>query len=208
MRWYVSTDGQTTGPHEEAEMKRLIDKGQATQASHVRDDAGGPWSPIVQSPFASLFGIAPGVSGGSEALGTLLVATPFLATLLLWFWVGEMNLLQNPSGTLVMLSFATIGLTALLMAVEASQLGMGRRLGKNGKPQSGPVGWFIAGCLFWIVAFPWYLKARGQFGRRGLGIAGVLMALIFTFSVFSLGSAIENQKAQLRRSLDAFGSMR
>lgn len=208
MRWYVSRNGETLGPVDEAEIRKWAQEGMVVPGMFFRDEAGSAWTPVEQSPFAALMtGAAAPAAGGSEALGTLLVAIPLLATLLVWLWVGQMNLLQDPTGSLTMLSLVTVGLTALLMAVEASQLGMGRRAGKNGKQQSGPVAWFIAGCVLWLVAFPWYLSARGQYGRRGLGIAGVLMAVIFTFSVFSLGSAIESKKAQIRRSLDAFGSM-
>jgi len=144
---------------------------------------------------------APVATGGGEALGTIIVLLPLLATALIWFWVGSMNLFQDPSGSLTMLTLGTIGTTAVLIAVEASQLGMGTKLDARGKPSSGPVVWFIFACVFWIVAFPWYLSQRKHYGRRSLVIQGLLIGVIFVGSAFSMGSQVEAQKAKVRDSL-------
>lgn len=50
MRWYVIRAGQTTGPIEEPELVRLIQSGMVD--AHIRDEAGGAWMPVGQSPFA------------------------------------------------------------------------------------------------------------------------------------------------------------
>lgn len=143
-------------------------------------------------------------SGGGEALGTIVVLLPFLATFLIWFWVGNMNLFQDPAGTLMLLTAGTIGATAILIAVEASQLGMGSKPDARGKKGSSPIAWFFITCLLWIVAFPWYLDQRRHYGRRPLAIAGILIGLIFTASSFIMGSQIESQKARVRDSLQQF----
>ncbi len=52
MRWYTSTDGQTSGPHEESEMREFVDRGRVTVDSRVRDEQGGTWQPIAESPLA------------------------------------------------------------------------------------------------------------------------------------------------------------
>lgn len=142
--------------------------------------------------------------GGSEALGTIIVFIPFVATLLIWFWVGSMNLFQNPTGSLALLSIGTVVGTALLMAVEASQLGMGTRVDSRGKKGSSPGAWFVLSCLLWIVAFPWYLDQRRYYGRRPLAVAGILMALLFVGSTFAMGAQIEQQKSRVRDRLEQF----
>ncbi len=63
--------------------------------------------------------------------------------------------------------------SAIWMAVDASQLGYDKR-DIRGLAAMGPVGWFFAGLLLWIVAFPLYLvkrgelKAAGEFRRQAL----------------------------------------
>lgn len=144
--------------------------------------------------------------GGSEALGTIVVFVPFLATLLIWFWVGSMNLFQDPAGSLMLLSIGTVVGTALLMAVEASQLGMGTRLDSRGKKGSSPAAWFVLSCLAWFIAFPWYLDQRRYYGRRPLAVAGILIGLLFIGSTFSMGARIEAQKSRVRDSLEQMRS--
>jgi hypothetical protein len=143
---------------------------------------------------------------GGEALGTMIVAVPFIATILIWFWVGSMNLFQNPGGTLTLLTLGTVISTAILIAVEASQLGMGSRVDSRGKKGSSPAAWFVLSCLLWFVAFPWYLDQRRHYGRRPLVVAGILIGLVFIGSSFAMGSHIEAQKARVRDSLQQFQS--
>ncbi len=50
MRWYVSRNGETVGPVEEREVAEWFHDGM--RDGMVRDEAGGPWTPIMQSPFA------------------------------------------------------------------------------------------------------------------------------------------------------------
>ncbi len=197
----MSKSGETTGPVEESQVVAWVKAG--LRDCMVRDEAGGPWTALAQSPFA------PGdaaTSSGSEALGTIIVLAPLVSTALVWFWIGNMNLFQDPSGSLALLTVATVFGTAILIAVESSQLGMGKRPGSNGKMESGPVAWFIACAVIWFLAFPWYLQKRRFFGRRALGLAGLLFAGIFLFSSFSMGAAIEAKKAEIRRGLGAFGT--
>jgi hypothetical protein len=202
MRWYVSKNGETTGPVEEAQIVEWVKAG--LRDAMVRDEAGGQWTALTQSPFAPPGPVA--VASGSEALGTLIVLAPLLSTALVWGWVGSMNLFQDPAGSLFVLSLITIVGTSALVAAEASLLGMGKRPGSNGKNESGPVGWFIACALLWFLAFPWYLHKRRFFGRRSLALAGLLFGGMFLFSTFSMGAAIEAKKAQIRRDLGAFGT--
>jgi hypothetical protein len=52
MRWYVSRNGETQGPIDEATVAQWVRAGM--RDASVRDDAGGNWTPIAQSPFAAL----------------------------------------------------------------------------------------------------------------------------------------------------------
>lgn len=51
MRWYVSRNGETVGPVEEAQVAEWVRGGMHDAV--VRDDAGGHWTPIAHSPFGA-----------------------------------------------------------------------------------------------------------------------------------------------------------
>ena len=57
MRWYVSRAGQTVGPVEESQLAEWVRGGMFD--AYVRDEAGGAWMPVAQSPFASLIPAQP-----------------------------------------------------------------------------------------------------------------------------------------------------
>lgn len=53
MRWYVSRNGQTTEtPVDDAQVAAWIQQGM-TEAM-IRDEQGGQWMPLAQSPFRTL----------------------------------------------------------------------------------------------------------------------------------------------------------
>jgi hypothetical protein len=56
-----------------------------------------------------------------EGLGYSILLLPLGTTFMIWFWIGSMNLLQDPASSLTMLGVATILGTATLAAIEASQ---------------------------------------------------------------------------------------
>lgn len=60
-----------------------------------------------------------------ETLGAIMLIIPVITTLLIWFWVGEMNLLQNPRSSLNMLIVLTVVSTGILAYIEAEKLGIG-----------------------------------------------------------------------------------
>jgi hypothetical protein len=51
MRWYVSRNGQTVGPVDEAEIRNWPPG--SLIGAHLRDEAGGAWTPAEHSPFAA-----------------------------------------------------------------------------------------------------------------------------------------------------------
>ena len=52
MRWYLSQGGNTTGPLDAATLKGWLASNNGSGA-YVRDESGGAWQPIQQSPFAA-----------------------------------------------------------------------------------------------------------------------------------------------------------
>lgn len=124
---------------------------------------------------------------GGETLGVLMLIAPATAAVLVWAWVGNMNLLQHPSEILWGISIVTILLTAILAAVDAEQLGM--------KP--GGVGWFFGHVLLWLVAYPYYLYARSKAGAKNRCVLGVIVMLFFLGSTVLMGTAIEQRKQEV-----------
>jgi hypothetical protein len=53
MRWYVSRNGETTGPHEEAVVRDWAAAGQIGPEAFLRDEAASAWVPLAQTPFGS-----------------------------------------------------------------------------------------------------------------------------------------------------------
>lgn len=145
-------------------------------------------------------------SKGKSALGTVMLLIPFASTLLIWFWVGEMNLLQNPSSVLSILGIGTVLSTAVLGFLEAQKVGAGgpRDLDKKGRKRSGPGVWLVAFLLLWIICFPAWLYRRATYGLKNLIVGGVLVALFFTGSWVAMAGAIESKKSEIRRSLSGF----
>lgn len=136
----------------------------------------------------------------SDALGIILLLLPLGSAVLMWFWVSSMNLLQNPFSTLIFLVTGTILITATLMAVEASQLGMGAIV--KGKRTSGPVEWFICAILLWILAYPAYLYSRSRYGATNYIVGGLVSAFVFLGVAYTLKGAIESQEANVKRSFE------
>lgn len=66
MRWYVNRNGQTSGPVDESQVVEWIRLGM--HDATVRDEAGGNWMPLTQSPFAAL---VPKPRGGVNIMGIL-----------------------------------------------------------------------------------------------------------------------------------------
>ena len=133
-----------------------------------------------------------------ELLGVIMLVVPIVAILLMWQWVGSMNLLQNPASSLQMIVILTIVGTATLGAVEASRLGIGSEADiKNGKKQSGPGVWFLFILVMWILGFPMYLYWRSRYGRKNdLGV-GIVAAVLFAGVAYTMGATIEDARLRL-----------
>lgn len=54
MRWYICRNGETVGPSEGAVLIELAREGKLHTGCFVRDEQGGSWMPIENSPFMGL----------------------------------------------------------------------------------------------------------------------------------------------------------
>ncbi len=132
-----------------------------------------------------------------EGLGYILLLIPIVSSILMYFWVGNMVMLQNPGSFLNLLGIGTIILTAVLASVEASQLGFG----KGAKKESSPAAIFLGMVLLWIIVFPYYLYARSKKGKKNLIFGGIIVALIFVAIYVLMSSAINSQLDNIRNLL-------
>lgn len=75
MRWYVSRNGETVGPVDEAQVVAWVQAGMTDAV--VQHEAGGPWLPVAQSPFAGWIpragGAAPPVTKKSSNKAALVI---------------------------------------------------------------------------------------------------------------------------------------
>ncbi|MGI0036188.1 MAG: hypothetical protein ACRD98_10005 [Nitrososphaera sp.] len=131
--------------------------------------------------------------------GVLLLIVPLTATMLVWFWISGMNLLQSPGDTMVLLLLAVVLGTATVAAMEANRLGM-----KSDRKRGtySPISWFLIIALMWAVGFPVYLYKRKHYGLANLALGGMLVTLIFLGSWGVMMSAIEGKKAEIQGNLE------
>jgi hypothetical protein len=131
-----------------------------------------------------------------ESLGIVLLLLPVVATVLVWFWVARLNLLEDPMARLWLIVVLTVLLTAVLTGIEAKQLGAGRPITIAGKVKrrTGPIGWFLGTLLLWAFVYPAWLYQRSRYGAKNLLVWGILLALAFWGSIFAVGAAIESTR--------------
>jgi len=130
--------------------------------------------------------------------GMFLLAIPVVTTMLIWFWVSGMNLLQSPGDTMNLLMLATVLGTAIVAAMEASKVGM---QSDKKKGTYSATAWFFIITLLWIVGYPVYLYKRKHYGLTNRLVAGIFVALFFVGSWSVMNSAIEAKKAEVRDHL-------
>ncbi|MBI3798193.1 MAG: DUF4339 domain-containing protein [Deltaproteobacteria bacterium] len=212
MEYYLYLNNEQKGPLTLAQLQSMWRSGSITGQTLYWQHGFDEWLPLstmiesLEPPEAPQFrspAYAPRTAARpaqSDALGVIIMLLPLASAALMWFWISSMNLLQNPSSTLAGIVIVTVIATSALMAVEASQLGMGEKRG--GKATTGPVGWFLCGLLLWIVAFPAYLYSRSKFSVKNYLVGGLVSALVFVGVALVLQSTIEQQKASVRRHFE------
>lgn len=129
----------------------------------------------------------------------LMLALPWVSVLLIFFWVGNMIMLQGPGSHLQLIVVLTVAGTAILGAVEASQFGMERDSKQGGY---GPVGWFLLMIIIWAVAYPAYLFHRRKYGARSYLVLAIMTVIVFGGSALLMQSSIDDTLAEIRRNLD------
>lgn len=156
------------------------------------------------------------IENQNEALGVLIVAVPLIAAVVAWLWVSNLRLIDNPESKLGLILAATIVCTAIMITVEAVNLGIGsakdvaqwKAANKNstGKMQPPPaIVWFFGCILLWIFAYPSYLFYRRRYRTKNLCGAGLFSAaallgvLVMLYSMIGdarQGMANENRAAK------------
>jgi len=131
-----------------------------------------------------------------ELYGTLMTVIPIISILLIIFWIGSMALIDRPQSKLAMIVIGTIALTAIFAMIESSKLRMGANNGTN------QVAWFFCFILFWIVAYPYYLRKRSEYGLHNYCFIGAFIAIIFAGSSAIMSMAIDDAQTKLMEALN------
>lgn len=118
------------------------------------------------------------MGGPEELTGTLMLICPLVAAFLLWIL---------PDHSKIYIVALCIIATAILAAIEATRLQFGTNTG--GKKETGPIGYFVALILLWIVAFPAFFYKRAKRGRKNLTAASVIVAIVFMISTTGIGGS-------------------
>jgi len=144
-----------------------------------------------------------------ETLGAVMVGVPLLGTLLVWFWVAQMRMLDNPGASLSLLSMLVVASTAALAFVEASRLRMGGAddLNAKGERREGPGNWAASILLLWFIGLPYYLSRRSSYGRKDLMAIGLLVVAAFSVSTLYVGFEIFEKQSRIERSFDGLRNL-
>jgi uncharacterized Zn finger protein (UPF0148 family) len=162
-----------------------------------RQDSEGEHSSIQVGSVKLAQSIMPSsVLKPEEGLAQAMLMVPFVACLLIWFWVGSMSLFQGPASSLALVNVTTVIVTAALGYADAKRLG----IGSPSDPRKGlsPEIWFAYILLLWIVGYPAYLRERKRYGARSYLIVGILVALLLALSAVGMAIAINEQQEKLR----------
>lgn len=127
-------------------------------------------------------------------LGVALIAVPMIGIILLIYWVGSMNLLQNPGAHLNEVVIGVILVTAILAAVESNCA-----LNKTNVKMDSPIAVFFAILLLWAICYPYYLYRRKNFGYRNLIVLGIFLVIIFVGIAYLQNEAINEMILKIKR---------
>lgn len=138
---------------------------------------------------------------GVETLGVVMLILPICSSFLIWFWIGQMPLLQGPGSKLNFLCVLTVIGTAILATIEGNKIGIGKPL-DSGKKINTPLEWFILILVFWVIAYPAYFWARSKYGLKNQLLGGILITALFIWSSVSVGLAINQQVQKVQEKLN------
>jgi hypothetical protein len=129
-----------------------------------------------------------------------LLGIPLAATLLIWFWVGGMNLFQSPGSSMLLIGILTPGTTAAFAALEVSKTWQPGASGRS------PTKWYFMIAFLWFATFPMYMYQRRHLGLPNRLLPACILSLVFCVSWTVMNSTIETRKAQVRNSLEEMRS--
>lgn len=121
-------------------------------------------------------------------LGNIALIIPVLGLALIHFWIPTLSMLERPDNKLMFITAGVVLVTAILIAIEASQL----------KTKDSPTMWFVGVCLLWIVFFPLYYLRRSKHGASNSIIGATIVALIYVYFSAMTHLAIEERKEEIR----------
>ncbi|SEH04720.1 zinc-ribbon domain-containing protein [Candidatus Venteria ishoeyi] len=130
-----------------------------------------------------------------------LLAIPVIATILIWFWASELNLLQLLVNIMELLMLFTVLGTALIAAKEVNNSGIkpDRKKGIYSATT-----WFFLITFLWVVCYPIYLYKRKYYGLDNKFFVGIIISIIFLVSWGVMNSTIENKKTEIINQLNFF----
>lgn len=141
-----------------------------------------------------------GKTGKASDFGFVLLGLPLIGCMLLWFWVPNLSLAQNPLAMTEIIGCIIVAGTAIIAAVEC---GKARQDGDKGYT---PWNWFLGFVVLWIVCYPAYLYSRKRYGLRNLAISGTLITLLFAGSLGVLVMAASAQQERFQQQLERIQS--
>jgi hypothetical protein len=146
--------------------------------------------------------------GPSEVLGYVMLGIPVFGLALIWLWVGNMTILDDPGTALSTIAIIVVIGTAIIAAVEASNLKMGsvEDLKPNGKKREGPIAWALSLWLLWFVTYPMYMNRRAVYGVKKHLVPSLLIMILFAGSFILMFGAIEDKKKQIRNAFQGYDS--
>ncbi|MDD3107236.1 MAG: hypothetical protein PHP65_05515 [Bacilli bacterium] len=145
-----------------------------------------------------------------ETLGIIGLAIPIIATVIVSGWIGGMRVtifnIDLPSRILATVTWLGLGVTAMILSIEASKIKMGSELDlkPNGKRYANPIQWFFALILLLIVAYPWYFARRARYGLKNYSGPAMFILLISIASVFYWNYEIDETKKELENKIEHF----
>lgn len=160
--------------------------------------AGPPAAGSTAQPHVAAYAQPSSIAVPAADYGIVLLAIPAVATLLIWFWVASMNLLQNPGSSMTLIMLGTVLGTAIVAAMEASKNGM-KSVRSEGTYS--PTSWFFIFLLLWIIGYPMYLYKRKKYGLKNLLVLGLIAAIVFVVSYSIMSTAIDEKIAEIQRNL-------
>ncbi len=156
------------------------------------------------SAESTLAGQASPRRSSDESLGLIAALLPLLGAFVMYNWIGQMNLLQNPMASLNMAGCVTVAAVSMLIGVEASRLGIGspEDLDSRGnRRRNGPLNWALFTLAVFVLGFPAYMAVRARYGLRNYLILAVMSTIVFVGCWLALGQAIDQRSQEVRDNL-------